>query len=253
MQGDSGSRYILQESKEEKDLGVCVDNMLKFSDHVAQAACKANRLLGLIRRSFTHVDITLTRTTFCLTRSLSNATFSFLITWRLSSSKSAAVYKISSKSDDFSLIYGDISIFKMAVVRHLGIILPPYETTHEVSVAGRSCLSNFMSISYTYLKIYSYLNFSHIRLEMPIQAPKMGVLGDFGPPKCDYSSSRPPKGTSLRKSVSFKLSTVKIRWGVWPVGELTESVTDTHTRIWLDRQWNSFIRSWSDLIWSMGM
>jgi len=42
-----------------------------------------------------------TRNTFCRTRSLSNATFSFLITWRSSSSKSAAVYKISSKSDDF--------------------------------------------------------------------------------------------------------------------------------------------------------
>ena len=51
----------------------------------------------------------------------------------------------------------------MAAVRHLGIVLPPYETTHEVSVAGRSCLSNF------------------IWLEMPIQAPKIGVLGDFGP------------------------------------------------------------------------
>jgi len=60
------------------------------------------------------------------------ATFSFLITWRSSSSKSAAVYKISSKSDDFSLRYGDILIFKMAVVRHLGIVLPSYKTTHEV-------------------------------------------------------------------------------------------------------------------------
>jgi len=37
-----------------------------------------------------------------------------------------------------------------------------------------------------------------------------------------------PKGTSLRKSPSFKLSTVKIRRGVWHVGELTESVTNTH-------------------------
>jgi len=46
------------------------------------------------------------------------------------------VYKITSKSDDFSLRYGDISIFKMAAVRHLGIVLPPYES--EVSVAGRS-------------------------------------------------------------------------------------------------------------------
>ena len=73
----------------------------------------------------------------------------------------------------------DITIFKMAAVRHLGIVLPPYETTHEVSVAGRSCLSNFMSIWYTDLKIYSYLNFSHIWLY--IQAPKMLVLRDFGP------------------------------------------------------------------------
>ena len=46
---------------------------------------------------------------FCRTRtrSLSNATFSLLITWRSSSLKSAAAYKTSSKSDDFSLRYGD--------------------------------------------------------------------------------------------------------------------------------------------------
>ena len=58
--------------------------------------------------------------------------------------------------------------------------------------------------------------------------PKWGFWG-LWTPKCDYSSSRPPKGTSLLKLVSFKLSTVKICWGVWPVGELTESVTDTQT------------------------
>jgi len=63
-----------------------------------------------------------TRNTFCRTRSLSNANFSFLITWRSPSSKSAAVYKILWKSDYFSLRYGDISIFKMAAVRHLGIV-----------------------------------------------------------------------------------------------------------------------------------
>ena len=44
------------------------------------------------------------------------------------------------------LRYGDITIFKIAAVRHLGIVLPPYETTHEVSVAGRRCLSDFMSM-----------------------------------------------------------------------------------------------------------
>jgi len=45
--------------------------------------------------------------------------FLFLITWRSSSSKSAPVYKVSSKSDDFSRRYDDISIFKMAAVCHL--------------------------------------------------------------------------------------------------------------------------------------
>jgi len=60
--------------------------------------------------------------------------------------KSAAVYKISSKLDDFSLRYGDTSIFKMAAVRHLGIVLPPYETTHDVSVAGRKFHVNLIHI-----------------------------------------------------------------------------------------------------------
>jgi len=41
------------------------------------------------------------------------------------------------KSDDFTLRYGDISIFKMAAVRHFGIVLPSYETTHEVPVKFR--------------------------------------------------------------------------------------------------------------------
>ena len=30
------------------------------------------------------------------------------------------LYQVSSKSDDFSLRYGDLTIFKMAAVRHLG-------------------------------------------------------------------------------------------------------------------------------------
>ena len=91
--------------------------------------CKQEQIrIGLI------IIIIITRNTFCQTRSLSNATISVLITWRSSSSKSAVVFKISSKSDDFSPRYGDIMIFKMAAVRHLGTVLPPYKTTHEVSV-----------------------------------------------------------------------------------------------------------------------
>jgi len=55
---------------------------------------------------------------------------------------------------------------------------------------------------------------------MPMQVPKMRVLGDFGPLNVIIHHRDPQKGTPLRKSASFKLSTV---------GELTESVTDTHT------------------------
>ena len=66
-------------------------------------------------------------------------------------------------------------------------------------------------------------------LKCLFRPPKWG-FGGLWTSKCDYSSSKPPKSTSLRKSASFKLSTVKIRWGVWPVGELTESVMNTHTQ-----------------------
>jgi len=74
---------------------------------------------------------------------------------------------------------------------------------------------------------YSYLNLSHIWLEMPIQAKTVG-FGGLWTSKCDYSSSRLQKGRSLRKSAYFKLSTVKIRWGVWPVGDVDRKC-DGHT------------------------
>lgn len=40
----------------EKDLGVWVDNQLKLSTHAETQAKKANKILGLIRRSFTNLD-----------------------------------------------------------------------------------------------------------------------------------------------------------------------------------------------------
>jgi ribonuclease P/MRP protein subunit RPP40 len=40
----------------EKDLGVLVDGKLNFSDHINAAVSKANRLLGLIKRSFLYMD-----------------------------------------------------------------------------------------------------------------------------------------------------------------------------------------------------
>ena len=58
-QDDSGQMTVLQDTVEEKDLGIWMDSSLKFSVHVAHAAAKANQILGLIRRSFVYLDITL--------------------------------------------------------------------------------------------------------------------------------------------------------------------------------------------------
>ena len=46
----------LNPSVVEKDLGVLVDKDLKFTQHIESQVKKANRLLGLIRRSFTFMD-----------------------------------------------------------------------------------------------------------------------------------------------------------------------------------------------------
>ncbi len=53
---DSRTSIPLAETVIEKDLGVKVDNQLTFSDHIQQAASKANGELGIIRRSYTYLD-----------------------------------------------------------------------------------------------------------------------------------------------------------------------------------------------------
>ena len=63
----------------------------------------------------------------------------------------------------------------MAAVRHLGIVLPPYETTHEVP------FKFYVNLIHRCEYIDSCLNFSNIWLEMHIQVPKIVVFGDFGP------------------------------------------------------------------------
>ena len=42
----------LEEHEVEKDLGVYVDNSLNFKEHVAKSTAKANRVVGIIRRTF---------------------------------------------------------------------------------------------------------------------------------------------------------------------------------------------------------
>ena len=46
----------LQETRIERDLGVLVDDQLKFRDQAATTASRANRILGLIKHSFGHLD-----------------------------------------------------------------------------------------------------------------------------------------------------------------------------------------------------
>ncbi len=42
--------------EEQKDLGLLIDNKMKFSKHITQSVSKANRNLGLIARTFTYLD-----------------------------------------------------------------------------------------------------------------------------------------------------------------------------------------------------
>eukprot|EP00057_Strongylocentrotus_purpuratus_P009185 XP_011663659.1 PREDICTED: RNA-directed DNA polymerase from mobile element jockey-like [Strongylocentrotus purpuratus] len=53
---DGTTRANMEVRKEEKDLGVTFDPTLKFSKHVGKVANKANRIVGLIRRTFAHMD-----------------------------------------------------------------------------------------------------------------------------------------------------------------------------------------------------
>ena len=48
----------LDSTPEEKDLGVIIDEGLKFHQHVAKAVSKASRMLGLVKHTFTCLDRT---------------------------------------------------------------------------------------------------------------------------------------------------------------------------------------------------
>ena len=47
----------LDQGKEEKDLGVLIDNELKFPKQTAAAIKRANSVLGVIKKSFTLLDV----------------------------------------------------------------------------------------------------------------------------------------------------------------------------------------------------
>ena len=56
LEANDGSTVVLEESKCERDLGVLVDNELKFGQQVDAVVLKANPQLGLIKRSFAYLD-----------------------------------------------------------------------------------------------------------------------------------------------------------------------------------------------------
>ena len=58
------NNVILEEIEAEKDLGVQVDNQLSFKSHVAMVTAKANRVVGVIRRSFDNLTEELFATLF---------------------------------------------------------------------------------------------------------------------------------------------------------------------------------------------
>ena len=47
---------VLLETEAEKDLGVIIDNKLKFEQHIKGIVAKANRMIGLIKISFESID-----------------------------------------------------------------------------------------------------------------------------------------------------------------------------------------------------
>ena len=48
--------HALESSHREKDLGVIIDDKLKFYDHTAKAVKKANQILGVMKRSYNTRD-----------------------------------------------------------------------------------------------------------------------------------------------------------------------------------------------------
>ena len=56
MKDGKGGEHNLEEVTTEKDLGVKIDNQLKFTDHVQTKVNTANKTLGFIRHSFQYLD-----------------------------------------------------------------------------------------------------------------------------------------------------------------------------------------------------
>ena len=64
MQQGGEEETVIEKTNQEKDLGVLIDGRLTFEDHIQDKVNKANRIMGMIRRSFEYLDIPTFRTLF---------------------------------------------------------------------------------------------------------------------------------------------------------------------------------------------
>ena len=51
-----GVTHQLKHVLETKDLGITIDTQLSFQNHIQDKVNKANRVMGMIRRSFSHLN-----------------------------------------------------------------------------------------------------------------------------------------------------------------------------------------------------
>jgi len=87
-----------------------------------------------------------------------------------------------------------------------------YRTTHEVYSLGYIGLSNFMLIRCTVLKIWQFEFFCIFGLKFLFPPPKFWFWG-VRTPKRNWSSSRPPKGTSLAETaLTWKFWCRSVHW-----------------------------------------
>jgi len=70
--------------------------------------------------------------------------------------------------------YGPKSKFKMTTVRHLGILISPYRTTHEVFSLGYISLTNFVLIGYIVLKIWGFDFFAELAWNAYLRPKNLG-------------------------------------------------------------------------------
>ena len=74
------NRVSLDRVCDMRDLGIIVDGQLKFHSHTTHVVSKANRLLGLIKKSFEHITI---HTLPLLYKSLVCPTLEYIYAWKL--------------------------------------------------------------------------------------------------------------------------------------------------------------------------